>query len=534
MTSKFSIVVLGNFALMLTVFVGRLAKSLFLGTLRAEEQELIYSNARFAITETCLALTIFHEELSMKVFALFTGLLFSKVFHWLSHSRVEFFERSEVTNRWSHARLVSLMALLLASDMFVLGMCTYMCMQHGPSVLILFGFEYAILGVSVAMTLVRYVLFVVDMQSGWAWQSKGGYVFLLEFLGEALRFILFVVFFGIIFTYYGIPLHIVRELYISYSNIRQRLEKYRNYRMLMKSLNSRFPDATSEELEEQGECIICRDPLTEGKKLECGHIFHLDCLRRWFQESNVCPVCKQTVSVDGPTHDHHHPAHVHAARQQRQRALEPQAVPQAQAQVQNGARDQQQEQEHLLQALEHEPGPTLQEEEGPAQPALQATSTPPTPASESAPGRPASQATSTPVRNLATEPTFGATPSSHGQASPSPVRTWATSSGGRSSAARARPTPSSPAARLSFGAPRASPMVSPPITPGAFGSTLPRTPFPTPALGQQHSPTPGATMLIRVVHGAGAQLAVSPEEVCGRAPITYRCVVAGSNCTGML
>ena len=68
----------------------------------------MYDRARYAITETCLALTIFHEELSVKVFALFTALLFSKVFQWLCECRVEFIQQDDGANYWHHFRLVSL------------------------------------------------------------------------------------------------------------------------------------------------------------------------------------------------------------------------------------------------------------------------------------------------------------------------------------------------------------------------------------------------------------------------------------------
>ena len=56
---------------------------IFLGSLREVEVELLYDNARYAVTETCLALTIFREELTARVFTLFTALLFCKAFHWL-------------------------------------------------------------------------------------------------------------------------------------------------------------------------------------------------------------------------------------------------------------------------------------------------------------------------------------------------------------------------------------------------------------------------------------------------------------------
>mmetsp|Transcript_75348 Transcript_75348/g.214284 ORF Transcript_75348/g.214284 Transcript_75348/m.214284 type:complete len:329 (-) Transcript_75348:68-1054(-) len=279
-TSKFSIVVLGNFALVLTLLLGRIVKYLFLGALRDVEVEILYDNARYAITETCLALTIFREELSIRVFALFTALLFSKVFHWLSHSRMEFVEQADQVSLRTHARLWGLMIMLLITDSFALASCVYLVVTKGPSVLILFGFEYAILSVSVLTTLIRYGLHLIDTQMEGSWQAKGSYLFFLEFMGEVLRFMFYLIFFTIIFTYYGMPLHIIRELWVSYQNLRRRLTTYQTYRKLMANMNALFPDATEEELEAcEHECIICRDVMNEGKKLPCGHIFHFQCLR---------------------------------------------------------------------------------------------------------------------------------------------------------------------------------------------------------------------------------------------------------------
>lgn len=52
--------------IMMTLLLGRITKSLFFGQLRDVEVEILYDNARYAITETCLALTIFREELNTR------------------------------------------------------------------------------------------------------------------------------------------------------------------------------------------------------------------------------------------------------------------------------------------------------------------------------------------------------------------------------------------------------------------------------------------------------------------------------------
>jgi E3 ubiquitin-protein ligase synoviolin len=53
-------------ALAATLLWGRVFKAVFLGPLRDVEVEILYDNARYAITETCLALTIFREELTTR------------------------------------------------------------------------------------------------------------------------------------------------------------------------------------------------------------------------------------------------------------------------------------------------------------------------------------------------------------------------------------------------------------------------------------------------------------------------------------
>ena len=82
-TNKLSLLALGNEALMLTLLVGQLVKTLFFGRLREAEVEHLYERSWYAITETCLAMTIFREEFNVSFVALFTALLFLKLFHWL-------------------------------------------------------------------------------------------------------------------------------------------------------------------------------------------------------------------------------------------------------------------------------------------------------------------------------------------------------------------------------------------------------------------------------------------------------------------
>lgn len=49
-------------------------------------------------------------------------------------------------------------------------------------------------------------------------------------------------------------------------------------------------------------CIICLDELYPNSKektllLDCGHIFHFDCFKLWYVESENCPYCRKKVDL---------------------------------------------------------------------------------------------------------------------------------------------------------------------------------------------------------------------------------------------
>lgn len=56
-------------------------------------------------------------------------------------------------------------------------------------------------------------------------------------------------------------------------------------------------------METQEDCSICLTTLTKKnsnlKKLKCGHIFHYDCINKWYNEdiNGRCPYCRETIDI---------------------------------------------------------------------------------------------------------------------------------------------------------------------------------------------------------------------------------------------
>ena len=79
-------------------------------------------------------------QFNFRFVALFTALLFLKIFHWLMQDRVAFMEQSPAVSYLTHGRMVVLMGLLLALDCAFLHHAVGTSLRSGPSVLLLFAF----------------------------------------------------------------------------------------------------------------------------------------------------------------------------------------------------------------------------------------------------------------------------------------------------------------------------------------------------------------------------------------------------------
>ncbi|KAI9776947.1 MAG: E3 ubiquitin-protein ligase hrd1 [Geoglossum umbratile] len=382
--SNACLMILTNLLLLCVAGVMFGLQRLLYGPLRPIEIEQLYEKAWFAITETCLAMTIFREEVGGWFLVMFVALLVGKVWGWIGEGRVEVLEQQPPTNpRLFHARLSFSLFLSLTFDISILNYAIKSVLQMArPNMMVMFAFEFAVLTITSTSTAARYAISLTESliikrqtqlrleerraelraareearqraetqndtltQGSTAapvadlpdpdsvdeididvpgWDEKGQWVFYLDLVTDLIKLIVYMSFFAILLIFYGLPIHIMRDVFLTLRSFIKRIRDFLRYRRATRDMNDRYPDATVEEIGRGEVCIICREEMrpwqttNEGgdgaggpgqarrgasfvdersrpKKLPCGHILHFSCLRSWLERQQNCPTCRRPV-----------------------------------------------------------------------------------------------------------------------------------------------------------------------------------------------------------------------------------------------
>ncbi|OLP79526.1 E3 ubiquitin-protein ligase synoviolin [Symbiodinium microadriaticum] len=238
-TDKMCLAVMYNFAFALFLLLGKIILRVFIGTLRDVEVEQLVDSGRGFLADTILFLVFYAPTIDNRE----VGTVFL-----IQYICCVIFMKVGVPRLIVNIKLVGLMALLLGCDLLALSYF-YSVASKSSTFFTWILFEALTMSSVVLVSMCKYSIHMIDLRISY--------------------------------------LQVARKL-------AQRLRSFRRYRRISMNMELCFPDATDAEIEENEFCVICRDSLFEGskpKKLSCGHIFHIDCLKSWLVMQQVCPTC---------------------------------------------------------------------------------------------------------------------------------------------------------------------------------------------------------------------------------------------------
>ncbi|KAG2140445.1 hypothetical protein BD769DRAFT_1650916 [Suillus cothurnatus] len=325
--SNRSVLILANFGLLIALLCGQLVQQIFFGALRPQEVERLYDRLWFFVTESLLAFTIFRDDFDIPFALMFGFLLFVRSFHWLASDRVEWMDQRPYPGPPTlfHVRMTTLFVILWCTDLVMFAVAVESTLKNGIGGIMMFASEYAILMASAMNTTAKYCVCVIDLrrarqrggENAPPWQNKSMWVFYIELITDFLKLTTYLLFFLLIVAFYGLPLNIIRDVYLTGRSFVTRLRALVRYRAATRNMDERYPDASEEEMysyDRSNEMFVhgvsgnqgensgsnpaqqnSDGPNTTPKKLPCGHIFHFYCLRSWLERQQSCPTCRRSV-----------------------------------------------------------------------------------------------------------------------------------------------------------------------------------------------------------------------------------------------
>lgn len=154
-----------------------------------------------------------------------------------------------------------------------------------------------------------------DDETEQVWENKPLYTQTLEILSSVIKSVFYLIFSYMLYVHSNLPppISMIQGGIVSMLQVVQKTKRLAAFLSQAKSLDKQLEDATVEDLNAADYmCIICRDnmhspeeyearrhkpliPRRRPKKLRCGHILHMGCLKDWLERSSVCPLCRKNV-----------------------------------------------------------------------------------------------------------------------------------------------------------------------------------------------------------------------------------------------
>lgn len=337
LTQGFNVIILAVFTILNSVLLWKLSTSMLFGDLRLIEYEHIFERLPFTIANTLLMSSMFseHDFLTVAVFGLL--LLYMKVFHWILRDRLE----ALLQTIQDSTSLRDLLMNRFTLNLVVLAVADYNIISHcvtnsltnsfgaSTSVHLMMGMEFAMLLidlVNISMHAgLNFYEFYKSHNSGMlhrrnvvddgdddgednqfmGLEGKFMYERIIDIFTRFMKTILH----ALLLIPFKMPIMLIKDVLLDYVTLHQNARSLWKTWRNNKQLDDKLPTVTQEQMQNvDNMCIICMDELVpedEGsghhseankpKKLPCGHVLHLYCLKNWMERSQTCPICRLAV-----------------------------------------------------------------------------------------------------------------------------------------------------------------------------------------------------------------------------------------------
>ena len=326
--SKFYFCLALNFFIMLLVVLGKFLIYLFYGEVRLSELTKVLERVRIKFYNLLVLFITFRPTIDIKKIFFVSLYFFMAFLTGIAYKRGAYITSSNEIEKSTQIKIIFIYIFLIYLNylLYTVSLTTNeqeKNLSHAEFLIYyVFNCEFLFLFIKIVAKFYKLMINITSINMDKIWDYRNltfnvisSIKYSIKILCE-FRFCYVLIRMRIFPIYFFIDVlknayHLIKmpvKIYESYNNANyiQSLMDY-DINTELKNLGLINDHMTEEEKEKIKQdkidrCNICLYELEKGKYLNCGHAFHLKCIRSWVSQNAKCPLCKSNIKTDQNIH----------------------------------------------------------------------------------------------------------------------------------------------------------------------------------------------------------------------------------------
>jgi E3 ubiquitin-protein ligase synoviolin len=326
--SKFYFCLALNFFIMLLVILGKFLIYLFYGEVRLSELTKVLERVRIKFYNLLVLFITFRPTIDIKKIFFVSLYFFMAFLTGIAYKRGAYITSSNEIEKSTQIKIIFIYIFLIYLNylLYTVSLTTNeqeKNLSHAEFLIYyVFNCEFLFLFIKIVAKFYKLMINITSINMDKIWDYRNLTFNVISSIKYAIkilcefRFCYVLIRMRIFPIYFFIDVlknayHLIKmpvKIYESYNNANyiQSLMDY-DINTELKNLGLINDHMTEEEKEKIKQdkidrCNICLYELVKGKYLNCGHAFHLKCIRSWVSQNAKCPLCKSNIKTDQNIH----------------------------------------------------------------------------------------------------------------------------------------------------------------------------------------------------------------------------------------
>lgn len=326
--SKFYFCLALNFFIMILIILGKFLIYLFYGEVRLSELSKVLEKVRLKFYNLLVLFITFRPTIDIKKIFFIALYFFMAFLTGIAYKRGAYITSSNEINKKTQIKIISIYIFLIYLNYVLYSMSLISNEQEKNQshadflIYYVFNCEFLFLFIKIVAKFYKLMINITSINMDKIWDYRNLTFNIISTVKYAIkilcefRFCYVLIRMRIFPIYFFIDVlknayHLIKmpvKIYESYNNANyiQSLMDY-DINTELKNLGLINDNMTEEEKnkikqEKIDRCNICLYELEKGKYLNCGHAFHLKCIRSWVSQNAKCPLCKSNIKTDQNIH----------------------------------------------------------------------------------------------------------------------------------------------------------------------------------------------------------------------------------------